>query len=354
MTLGIPDSPHDRLAKAVFRREAGARALLSVGLPATMLSRLDLSTIRFEPGELFSADLSLGIADLVMTVPLRDGTGPVTFVFVLFEHLSTPHRMAVADLLIDASRLWDNWRRRNPDANGLPRIVPFVLHHGPAGWKGPHRFRDLLFGDASTRAAFDDDDPTFPVRIVDLAISKPGFVHAVGVLDAFAGAALALMRDARTARALQGLREIGDLLRTVLRNPGGVSALRQLIVYYLVVNEKSGKHAQGVDRVISELESILPKDCEIPPNSLAAELIERGFEEGVERGIEKGIEKGVLRGIARSIEATLSQRFGALDPEITEKLRLRAATLDDDRIAHLVVAAATCVSISEFEGFLDS
>jgi hypothetical protein len=346
MTLESPDSPHDRLAKVVFRRESGARALLSVGLPAEIRSRLDLSKLAFEPGELFSADLALSIADLVMTAPLVDGTGPLAFAFVLFEHLSAPHRMAVADLLIDAGRLWDDWRRRHPAATSIPRIVPIVLHHGPGGFSAPKKFRDLLIGDDATARAFRARDPIFPVTVIDLATADPSLAREVGALDAFAGAALALMRDARTARALEGLLGIGDLLVTVLRGAGGAIAFRQLLMYYLVVNEQGGKYRQGADRVIAKLRSILPEEYQIPANSLAAELIEQG--------IEKGIEKGIERGVARTIQAVLEQRFGTIDGALASRLRHLAADVEDERLARLVVVASTCASTEEFERALDS
>ena len=58
-----------------------------------------------------------------------------------------PFEDASFDLVVSAGAIWDDWRRRNPSATQVPRILPVVFHHGRDAWSAPLDLPPLFFGD---------------------------------------------------------------------------------------------------------------------------------------------------------------------------------------------------------------
>lgn len=130
--------------KAVFAQPAAARALLQAALPSEIVAELDLGALRVVSANVLTAGLREKFADLLFECRAR--SEPV-LLHVLLEHKSGSFRFTVLDLVVSAGAIWDDWRRRNPSATQVPRILPVVFHHGRDAWSAPLDLPPLFFGD---------------------------------------------------------------------------------------------------------------------------------------------------------------------------------------------------------------
>jgi hypothetical protein len=127
-------------------------------------------------------------------------------------------------------RVWERFRRENPEAGSLPPIIPMVLFHGPKGWQGAPAFEALV--DAPDDA-FAPYTPKFRFRLFDLSpfgeeeLAGNAVVRILGdVLGAYG------RRDfkARVARAFDALNEL-------VHAPGFARYLEVLFRYVLQVHD---------------------------------------------------------------------------------------------------------------------
>ncbi len=66
------------------------------------------------------------------------------FIHLLLEHQSTVDRWMPLRLLGYMVRLWELWRKQNPDAAELPGIIPVLFYHGTDEWDVSVRFQDMI------------------------------------------------------------------------------------------------------------------------------------------------------------------------------------------------------------------
>ncbi|MSR47220.1 MAG: hypothetical protein EXS13_09170 [Planctomycetes bacterium] len=136
--------PHDHLVRSVFVLPEHAAAELRAVLPAAVLARLDLATLRVLPSAFIDDALRGREADLLFTANGRgcdhngdgDGAGDSGpserewIVHLLLEHQSRVDHGLPLRLLEYQLRIWERWRREHPEADRLPPIVVVVLCHG--------------------------------------------------------------------------------------------------------------------------------------------------------------------------------------------------------------------------------
>jgi len=102
-----------------------------------------------------------------------DLEGRPTFVYVLFEHQSSPDDFMPLRLLGYAVRVWERFRRENDGARFLPPIVSVVLHHGENGWNRPVSFHDLFDAALLNDSQFGEFLPAFRFVLDDLRRPPP-------------------------------------------------------------------------------------------------------------------------------------------------------------------------------------
>lgn len=140
--------PHDKLFKFAFGMPEHAASILRSALPATVAQRIDWSSLHAIPISFVDEELLERYADLLFGAQLD---GKNALIYFLYEHQST-HDPWMALRLVDyCVRAWNDWRRKNPDAERLPAIVPVVLHHSEKGWSGGTSLSDLLDLDLDTK-----------------------------------------------------------------------------------------------------------------------------------------------------------------------------------------------------------
>ncbi|MEZ4528363.1 MAG: Rpn family recombination-promoting nuclease/putative transposase [Desulfobacterales bacterium] len=93
--------------------------------------------------------------------------GRDAFLYILFEHQSTPDPMMVFRLLCCMVNIWKEWLDQNPDAKCLPVIFPAVLYHGKKKWKSPRTMGGMIQGGEE----FSEHLPDFTVNSMTEEIS---------------------------------------------------------------------------------------------------------------------------------------------------------------------------------------
>ncbi|HEX8822334.1 MAG TPA: Rpn family recombination-promoting nuclease/putative transposase, partial [Archangium sp.] len=135
--------PHDLFARYTFGHPERAAAELRAVLPAHVVSEVDWSSLRREPGSVVDPELRETESDLLFTARLR--TGHPLLLYVLLEHQSSVDRWMALRMLRYVVRQVERWRQEHPESALLPIILPLVMYHGPEGtWTAPRRVEELF------------------------------------------------------------------------------------------------------------------------------------------------------------------------------------------------------------------
>ncbi len=70
--------------------------------------------------------------------------GKQVFIYLLLEHQSTVDVWMPLYLPGYIVKIWELYRKQNPEAEKLPGIVPAVFYHGREKWDVSVYFRDLI------------------------------------------------------------------------------------------------------------------------------------------------------------------------------------------------------------------
>lgn len=218
-TLSVAE--HDALFKRAFSSPEHVAGELCSVLPPSVTSALDLERLELVAGSFVDPALADRHTDLLFRVPLRAGAGEHprsgrpgdrsstaddddderAYVYLLFEHQSTPGPLMAFRMLGYVVEIWRRSLRESPGAR-LPLVIPLVLHHGPSGWTAARRLHALVHGldRLPELAGF---VPSFELLIDDLA-SLDDAARIRRPLAPLPLLALWLLRDGRDPQALLG------------------------------------------------------------------------------------------------------------------------------------------------------
>ncbi len=289
-------APHDALFKATFSQVEQAVEELRHVLPATLIARMDLTSLAVEAGSFVDEALRERHTDLLYSLKLE---GRDARIYVLFEHQSSGDPWMPLRMLRYMLRIWEGCIADGVTA--LPVIIPVVLHHSGAGWRAPTQFEalfDLPPGAAEFtphfRFALDDLDTQSETELGDRKAS------------AFTRLVLSALQQSRSERDLgQLLRGWSELIRDLQRESGGARALRLVIRYLFEV--RGAAEFASVDTTASEID---------PGNEDAMETIAQMLESrGLQRGLQQGLQEGRQEGQRELLLRLLRRRFGELPAE---------------------------------------
>lgn len=305
--------PHDRLMKAVFSDLVQARAWFEAFLPEQVVHRLELATLRREPGSFVDAALRERLSDRMFSVRMGESRA---LLYLLLEHQSTPDRFLPLRALGASVRIWDDWRARHPRAKRIPVVLPLVLYHGERPWTEPMELRDLLEASAADRAAFEPYLPGLRIHLTDLT-AIPDEEIRTGVRGEAAVLALSMlsMKHSRGRGLIGRLFESANLIADVARQPTGLRALETLLHYWFATADEG----LTPDRFRELLRAAELDRSEETIMTLADKLRREGRKEGHAQGLRDAMESNLLR--------VLETRFGDVPGE--RRNQVRDAGLDD-------------------------
>lgn len=285
----MTNTPHDALFKSVFQQPEHAAAELQHVLPTAQATAIDWTTLALEPGSYVDEDLADQHSDLLFSAEAR-GSHQRVFVYLLFEHQSSPEPKMALRLLSYMVSIWKRFSDSDKES-ALPLIVPAVLAHVSGGWTAPTRFSDLF--SANVGALADTVLPDFAYAVDDLGRTDDTDLRKRAVANQ-ARLALWLMRDARdSALLLQRLVDWLIDIEELACMPGGARALTPLLHYITRVCP---------DLQLAQIRAILSRrapTAERITMTIAEQLHAEGKAEGRAQGQAEGRAQGKAEGRAQ-------------------------------------------------------
>jgi len=338
-------NPHDALFKAVLGDPEHARGALRSVVPVAVAEALDWPTLVRCPGSFVDPILRERHTDLLFSVAWRGGGE--AFVYLLFEHQSTPDRRMTFRLLRYLVRIWERWCTDHPDKDAIPVIVPIVLYHGTKPWSAALSFDAIFDVPDSVRPAIEPYLVRFAYLLDDLS-DVPDERLRARAMTALAKLASVCFKYARTrADLVEMLGGWADVLREVAGAAHGLEALALVMRYILLVNDHVEPEA---------LQALLER--EVGPQAkdtivtAGERLIQQGVQQGIQQGVQQGIQQGVQQGIQQGVQQgertlllrLLRKRFGN---EVNAETERRLATASPEQINTWAERVLSAVTLTE-------
>jgi len=315
----VTRSAHNNFFELFFGEPDNAMGVLAELLPPEVLDALDLARARRVDKSFVDPRLQERRADLLFTVPVRDGEpGDDALVYILWEHRAADDLLTPLTVLGYMVRCWESWleerarlprRGRRKPPRRLPPIVPVVLFQGRRRMRTARRLVDALQGSPSLRKALAPFTPDLDFILIDLPATSyeriPGPPEARFVLTVMRLVRIPIAVPETFARALAEFAERADLAQVL-------NTLRGVLPYVL-----------GQQDAMSAEQAVHIAEHTVGPE--AGEEIMNAAQRLIDRGLEQGIPEGQRRTILR----LLQRRFGPLSPAIVDRVdRADSDTLD--------------------------
>lgn len=251
---------HDGFFKAIFSQPEHATAFFKSHLPAAVADLIDWPTLVVLPGSFVKSSLQHVHSDLLFSVRIGERE---TFLYLLFEHQSTPDPTMPLRLLGYMTEIYTKHHKEH--RLPLSPVLPFVFHQGPESWKTSTAFEDLFELTDKTREALLPYLPKFHHALLDLTRFDP----ATDEDDTQLRAVLQLMKLAREKELLRFFQWLSRYSAAELPN-----TLLGLILLYALHSDS--------DLDVEKIYHTLSSNPELEKNtmSVAEKLIAKGRVEG--------------------------------------------------------------------------
>ncbi|HZH18226.1 MAG TPA: Rpn family recombination-promoting nuclease/putative transposase [Archangium sp.] len=288
---------HDLFARYTFGHPERAAAELRAVLPAQVVSEVDWSSLRREPGSVVDPELRETESDLLFTARLR--MGHPLLLYVLLEHQSSVDRWMALRMLRYVVRQVERWRQEHPESTRLPVIIPLVMYHGVDGaWTAPRRVEDLfdLPSEEEARERWRGLVPRFEYLLDDLTAEREEALRMRSG-PPLARLAWLVLRYGCTGQLARKLPDWVALFAQVQATAEGAEHL-VVVIRYLLWTEDKAVHAAARQVLHSLVDE-----------QRAEELMGTWAEEMIERGVQKGRAEYILRTLtARGVHVDETSR----------------------------------------------
>ncbi len=334
--------PHDKLFAAAFSVPENAAALLRAKLPPAVAEAVGWEKLATQPGSFVDSRFARSHTDILFSAPLAGTEG---FVYVLFEHQSTPDPLLPLRLLRYMTRIWERCATDLPGGAKLPVILPVVLSQNAEVWHVADRLESLLDVPDALAGALAPYVPDFTfshLQLADMAFDAiPGTPAGILVLR--------VMKAERVRDLLNDLVWDESVLdRTPL-------SLLQMVLRYML---SADIDRPGFERKIEALGNSQTRNSAM---TLAQQYhrdgleegLQKGLEQGLERGLEQGLERGlgegVVRGLRQGVLEALRLRFGHVPTGVSDAV---TRVTDEDALHGLLRTAIRAGDLDEFAASL--
>ncbi len=325
-------NPHDAFFRDHFSQKESARDFLEHFLPAPVLTCVDLNSLELTKDSFVDAELRTSQSDLLFRVSLKNpdlaGAGD-GMVYVLFEHKSTPSRMAAFQLLRYMVRIWE---QRHRDGFLLCPIIPLIVYHGAQTWKTARTLREIVRPPEELACFI----PDFVALLYDLGERSDDEITGKAMTQAALLLLKYIVRDEFSDRVTEIIRMFVQLDR----NAGAVERLRTVLRYISSATDRVSH--QELKRAVQK--ALGPTGDKMMP-TLAEEWMQQGRDQVREEAWEEARE-----GLRDGIRVTMKTRFPADGQSVIDRLRAvqSLSTLKD-----LIGLSLAASSLDEIHAFLD-
>jgi len=179
--------PHDLFFKAVFSRPEVAENFALNFLPPNVTGHLKPNSFRLSQGSFVDERLKEHSSDLLYEVDFKDGRR--TYVYLVFEHKSSPDSKVAYQLLRYLTRIWEHTTESGKGP--VHPIIPVILYHGTKKWTVSPDFSALYHAPDDLRP----DLLNFKYYLWDLSAYTDEDINARALLSATLGLGLLLMKN---------------------------------------------------------------------------------------------------------------------------------------------------------------
>jgi len=307
-------------------------------LPAGLAEEIDWPTLTRCPGSFVDPALRERHTDLLFSVAFRGGAN--AFVYILFEHQSTPTPHMAYRLLRYMVRIWERWSAEHAATDAFPAIVPVVLYHGAVPWSAPRSFDALLDLPDGVQPALNPYLVRFSFVLDDLS-EVPDQTLRARAMTALGKLAVVCLKHARTRKDLvEILGSWADVMREVVAAANGLEALESVMRYIYIVNDDF--QPEALQALLEREVGPEAKDATV---TVGEKLIQQGKQEGKQEGIQLGKQEGIQQGERGLLLRLLRRRFGNQVDTDTEQRIAAASTEQIDIWAERVLSAATLTEV---------
>ena len=298
---------HNNLFIGALGDPRHAAGVLRSMLRPEVAAQIRWDTLRRVDTTLVDARLARRHGDLIFQAMLGDQ--PI-LIYVLLEHQSDPDDLIPLRLLGYMVRLWERHVASEGLGQGLPPILPLVLHHGRRGWRCPESFEALLPESVRELPELMRLLPTFDIGVLDLRGAREEELMLLRATSLARLTLLALKHAPRTRDLLPIIARWQALLADLDGHPYAERGIQMIFRYIFSVSNVA------VDPVVEVLHSALSSKGRKTVITTAQKLRQEGRQEGLREGLEEG---GQLA-LSRALMELLTERFGPLDETTAQRV----------------------------------
>ena len=159
------NNPHDAAFKSAFQKRELAESFFRNYLPERIRRHIDFTHLEITNKSYVDEKLREKHSDIVYKTKIN---GQPAFLYILFEHQTSPDPVMVFRLLCYIVNIWKEHIDQNPKEKCLPVIFPAVLYHGKRKWNSARTLANLIAGDE----VFSEYIPDFTYELYDLGDFK--------------------------------------------------------------------------------------------------------------------------------------------------------------------------------------
>ncbi|MDM8517995.1 Rpn family recombination-promoting nuclease/putative transposase [Desulfobacterales bacterium HSG16] len=294
------ENPHDTAFKRAFGKKRLARSFFKHHLPQEILKHIDLKHLRLVNRSYVDEKLKQRHADVVYETRVK---GRTAFLYLLFEHQSSPDKWMAFRLLCYMVNIWKEFLEQNPKPKPkrLPVIIPLVLYHGKKNWSPVLEFTGLM------------DSPD------ELKEILPNFKYTLFNLESFDDERIQLGNYMALHVVLNLFKHIydddfGDILSQA------ITLLRKIddkTIYFDFMEWVLRYTINARDENFEELKQVIDREME----RLGDERIRRSAMTMAQKIRQEGVEEGSINKALSMLLKQTETRFGHVSSILEKKLK---------------------------------
>ncbi len=221
--------PHDAFIKKQFKTIGTAKAFFKSNLPEKLANALNFSTLTLTDGHYIDDKLRQFATDLLYKIHFNNGQPG--YLYILFEHASTPQAMMQLRMLEYMVKHW----QQETAKKGLERLKPIVpMVMSQQKWNYKLEFIDLIDLDDEHKKLLAPWIPDFSYLLLDL--STLGLEDLKGNL--IVKITLALLKSSKDGeKMLAAFAWLAPLFAELMQQKNAVKVMETILRYAMEVTE---------------------------------------------------------------------------------------------------------------------